>query len=165
MCRHPVRAVLAITFVIVAGLPSIAPAQATGRISGQVTDAAGGRPVPDAQVVVIGADRGAVTNSDGRYRIDNVPTGTHRLRTRKIGYSIEASSVAVPDGGEIVVNTAIHAAPTQLNEVVVTGAPGSAQKRTLGNDVTQINVADVAIIAGVAILLLEGYRSERSRTA
>jgi TonB-linked SusC/RagA family outer membrane protein len=144
MYRHPVRAVLAaITFVIVAGLPSIAVAQATGRITGQVTDAAGGRPVPDAQVVVIGADRGAVTNSDGRYRIENVPAGTHQLRTRKIGYSIKLSSVSVPDGGELVVNTSIQAAPTQLNEVVVTGAPGSAQKRTLGNAVTQLNVADV----------------------
>ena len=144
MNRQAVRAVLAaLALATVASIPSIAAAQATGRISGQVTDAAGGRPVPDAQVVVIGADRGAVTNADGRYRIENVAPGTYQLRTRRIGYSIETSSVTVP-AGEVVVNTAIRAAPTQLNEVVVTGAPGSAQKRTLGNDVTQINVADVA---------------------
>src|SRR5215203_1238747 len=56
-------------------LPALAAAQqsATGRVTGTVTEATSGRPVGDANVVVVGARLGASTNAEGRYVINGVP--------------------------------------------------------------------------------------------
>lgn len=143
MQRQAVRAALAALAFAMVAVPSFADAQSTGRITGQVMTASGERPVSDAQVLVVGTDRGGITNGEGRYRIDNVPSGTYELRTRKIGYSIQISRATVPVGGEVVVNTALRLASTELNAIVVTGTPGAALKRTLGNAVAQLDVADI----------------------
>src|SRR5262249_17522216 len=41
----------------------------------------------------------AMTDTDGRYRIDNVPPGTYQVVAWNEGVTTEARSVVVPDGG------------------------------------------------------------------
>jgi hypothetical protein len=41
----------------------------------------------------------AMTGSDGRYQIDNVPPGTYGLVAWNEGAASETKSVTVPDGG------------------------------------------------------------------
>ena len=69
-------------------LSSAAPvlAQNVGRISGTVTDAAGGDPLPGANVIVEGTTRGAAAEADGSYFILNVPPGRYELRASMVGY-------------------------------------------------------------------------------
>jgi hypothetical protein len=50
-----------------------------GRAEGVVSDAGTGLPVRDAQVAVEGTELKAATDSTGRYVIENVPAGMHRL--------------------------------------------------------------------------------------
>ena len=49
-------------------LPSLAKAQG-GTISGTVVDAANQQPLQDAQVSVVGTQRGAATDQRGRFRL------------------------------------------------------------------------------------------------
>jgi hypothetical protein len=57
-----------------------------GRVEGRVFDARTGEPMTDAEVAVAGTDCGAVTDSAGRYVIENVPAGVNRLLISREGY-------------------------------------------------------------------------------
>src|SRR5687768_4135901 len=58
-----------------ASLFALPLAAQTGSVSGRVTDAATGAPVPNAQVMVVGTTIGAAVDSDGRFRLTGVPAG------------------------------------------------------------------------------------------
>jgi len=62
--------------------------QTQSAISGVVTDAQSGYPLPGVTLVVTNTDPllGAVTDIDGRFRIGNVPVGRHQLNATSIGY-------------------------------------------------------------------------------
>jgi hypothetical protein len=67
-------------------VPATLAAQETGKIQGRVTDAASGRPVAGAQVMVVGTKVGNITNADGFYFINNVPAGVQDIQAQYIGY-------------------------------------------------------------------------------
>lgn len=55
--------------------PFVLPAQQGGTVTGRVTDRASGAPIVDAQVIVVGTQRGTRTDDAGQYRLTNVPEG------------------------------------------------------------------------------------------
>ena len=59
----------------------------TGKITGKVTDAETGEPLPGANVVIEGTTLGAATDSEGDYFILNVPPGSYTVVTTMIGYA------------------------------------------------------------------------------
>jgi CarboxypepD_reg-like domain len=61
----------------------------TGKITGTITDADNGEPLPGVNVVLEGTTMGAVTNLDGYYVILNVPPGGYTLKASYIGYTAE----------------------------------------------------------------------------
>src|SRR5262249_39716495 len=56
----------------------------TGIVRGRVTDDRG-QPVPFANVVVVGARRGAMTDENGIYRISNLEPSTYSIQVQGIG--------------------------------------------------------------------------------
>src|SRR6185295_14116583 len=78
-----------------------AHAQATGIITGRVTDRSTQQPIGDAQVLVVGTTRGARTNDAGQYRLIAVPSGSVRIRVIRLGYEAELKTVTV-SGNETV---------------------------------------------------------------
>ncbi len=120
-----------------------------GQISGRVTDAASGQPIPGVQIAVVGTGLGAMTLDDGRYAIANVPDGVHRVRTRRIGYTAEERSVTVA-GADVTVDFALAAATVSLDEVVVTGTAGGTQRRAIGNVVASVNADSVLAKAPIS---------------
>ena len=122
---------------------TIATAQGTSVIRGRVTDAGTGRPLAAVQVTVTGRAMGAVTNSAGDYSIPTVPPGTHELSARRIGYARSGRTVTVALGGETRADFELRITASTLAAVVVTGTAGAAEKRTLGNSITQLDVADL----------------------
>ncbi|MBD3288904.1 TonB-dependent receptor [candidate division KSB1 bacterium] len=60
--------------------------QTTGKISGTITDARTGDPLPGANVIIEGTMMGAATDLNGSFFIINVPPGTYNLLVRVIGY-------------------------------------------------------------------------------
>ncbi len=66
------------------GTPAFA---ALGKISGTVTDAASGEPLPGVNVQISGTQMGAVTNLQGQYFILNVPPGSYTIKYSFMGYT------------------------------------------------------------------------------
>ena len=85
-------------WLLAAGAAIGTEVHAQGRVSGRVTAAEDGRPIPGASVSVIGTNRGAVTDTAGRYRIADVPSGSRQIRARLLGFTGVTQTVEVPAG-------------------------------------------------------------------
>lgn len=57
-----------------------------GSVEGTVFDVRTGLPVPEARVAMEGTELGMLTDSTGRYVIENVPAGMHKLLVSRAGY-------------------------------------------------------------------------------
>ena len=114
-----------------------APPVLVGQISGQVTNAVTMQPLVGVNILVVGTTLGAMTRDDGRYIIPNVPDGTHRLRTQRIGFTSDERSVTVA-GADVTVDFALTAVAVSLDEMVITGTAGGTQRRAIGNVVASV---------------------------
>lgn len=80
-------------------LPAMAWAQNTGKISGRVTDAETGEPLPGATVVIEGTTLGSATDTNGNYTIFEVSPGTITLVASYVGYqSVRRENVEIIGG-------------------------------------------------------------------
>jgi ferric enterobactin receptor len=108
-------------------------------ITGTVTDAVDGSPLPGVTVKIKASTAATTTTGQGRYTI-NASTG-QVLMFSYIGY--KAQEVTVTAGGTVDVKLRVDA--TALNEVVVTTAYGiSRDKRSLGYSAPVVKGSDVA---------------------
>lgn len=96
-------------------------------ITGTVTSAADQTPLPGVSVVLKGTQTGTVTDAQGRYSIDISATPAV-LVFSFIGYRTAEIDV----DGRTVVNLALEADVTELQEVVVTSFGIEQEKRSLG---------------------------------
>ena len=62
----------------------------------------------NAFILVFGHPFFAMTDVDGRYRIDNVPPGTYTLVAWNEGVSSEPRPVTVPDGGSTEIDLTVR---------------------------------------------------------
>ena len=125
--------------------------QATGTITGRVTDAGGGTPLAGATIRVVGTANGAQTAADGRYTIRGVATGTVTLQVSRIGYTARTVTVAVTAGQPATADVAINQAALSLSAVVTT-VTGEQKKAEISNTVASIAVADRIAETPVATL-------------
>ncbi|HEX3160060.1 MAG TPA: TonB-dependent receptor plug domain-containing protein, partial [Gemmatimonadaceae bacterium] len=123
--------------------PDSLAAQSTGAVRGRVVENGGQRPVADVQVGIVGTTLGAITNSAGEYIIANVPAGEHRIRARRLGFRADDHQLTLSAGTTARADFTLSPTATQLSQVVVTGTAGAVERRTVGNSITQIDVADL----------------------
>ncbi len=117
-----VGAVALTVMALVFALPLQADAQSTtGKVSGRVTDAATGEPLPGANVVLEGTTRGATTNVNGEYFIILVTPGRYSVAASIVGYqTIHQTSVAVQLDLTAIVNFELTETAEQLEDLIVT---------------------------------------------
>ncbi|HEX9367095.1 MAG TPA: carboxypeptidase-like regulatory domain-containing protein, partial [Vicinamibacterales bacterium] len=65
-----------------------------GLLTGQVVDARTGAPLEKVLVVVEDAGKSVLTDAEGRFRIEGLPDGPHRLYVSVVGYSLYRREVA-----------------------------------------------------------------------
>jgi hypothetical protein len=94
-------------------------AQNTGTIEGQLFDQQTQEPLISANVFIQSLNKGAATDADGNFTIENVPYGTYDLRISYIGYTTKTISVTV-DQPTVNINETLTQDVSQLDEVVVT---------------------------------------------
>ena len=102
-------------FLIMEALPILAFAQ-VGRLTGTVTDAATGTPIPGATVLLEGTTIGQATDAEGRYLIIGIPPGSYNIRFSSIGYTTKIVE------GFRVVSDRTQTLNQTLSEQVVAGA-------------------------------------------
>src|SRR5262245_41437645 len=74
-------------------------AQATGSLSGRVSDAATGKSLQGAVVRVIGTTASAYTDANGRFTLPGVPAGTQRVEIDYVGLDHQEREVNITAGG------------------------------------------------------------------
>ncbi len=94
-------------------------------VTGTVTDAATGEPLPGVNILIEGTLQGVITDASGKYSI-NVEDQNLILIFSYIGFITEK----VPISGQSIIDVTLSADITQLEEVVVIGY-GSARKSDL----------------------------------
>jgi hypothetical protein len=62
-------------------------------VAGRVVDAVTGEPLRDANVILEGITLGDATDGDGRFVIDEVPSGDQTLHVTMVGYRRESVSL------------------------------------------------------------------------
>lgn len=122
--------VAVLAFVLV---PAEVQAQ-TGTVTGIVTAADNGRPVPGATVKALttgGQQAGtSLTNAEGRYRLTLNP-GSYTLTVETLGYeALTGTPVTITAGGSATSNMALRTAVFALNPVVVSVSRGQPEKAT-----------------------------------
>lgn len=100
-----------------------------GLIVGQVTDLALGVKLENAFILLEDAGIGALTNSDGRFVIANIPPGRHTLTIKNLGYAEQQREVTVVEGGTTVADLEMKMVALQLNDLIVSGvSPGRSDR-------------------------------------
>ncbi len=130
-----------------------AQAAGVGTIEGTITEGGTGRPLEAAQVGATAAGIGTVTNSQGHYRITNVPAGSITLRVRLVGYAPATKTVTVAAGQTVTADFVIQQSAVQLQAVVTTGTAGATEVKRLGNSVATIDPPKFAPIKTASELL------------
>jgi TonB-linked SusC/RagA family outer membrane protein len=146
-------AALAISLV----MHGVARAQ-SGSVSGTVVAGGTQRPLGGVQIGVDGSPgRGATTDGSGRFTITGLTGPTAVLTVRFIGYRPVADTVRV---GATDVRIALAERVLELDQMVVTGTAGGAEKRALGTSVSTVNVANV--MAQSSVPTVEGLLNGRA---
>ena len=114
-----------------------------GAITGTVTDAGTGEPLPGVSVAVEGTQLGAATGADGTYTIRGVEPGTYTVRASFVGYGDEVEEgVEVQEGQTTTVDVAMQQEQVSLDEVVVVGY-GEQQRRDLTGAVSSVSSEEI----------------------
>ncbi len=130
-------------------------AQTTQTVRGRVLDAVSKAPVVGVNVVLVrdGAALGASTDTEGNYRIENIPLGRQSFRITSIGYEEQLiPNVIITAGKEVILNINLTESVDQLNEIVIT-ADSKDDKTATNNDLAMVsarsfNVDDTKRYAG-----------------
>ncbi|MEM6327289.1 MAG: TonB-dependent receptor, partial [Bacteroidota bacterium] len=117
----------------------------SGKISGRVTDAGTGEPIPGANVIVVETGQGAAADLDGFYTILNVSPGSTDLRVTSIGYAEQIiEGVDVNIGQTATVNVQLREEGLGIETLVV-----QAERPVVETDVSnsRLNVSAAEIEA------------------
>jgi TonB-linked SusC/RagA family outer membrane protein len=134
---------LCVVALTTAAIPALTIAQGTGRVTGRVVDQSQ-RPLPGAQVVIVGTQRGAMTNDEGTYAINNAPVGPQLVRARLIGYGGGETRVTVVAGEVVNADFTLRQTAVALDEVVVSAITGQEERRReSGANIGNIRVEDL----------------------
>ena len=125
---------LLLTFLLVAG--GVVNAQVS-KVKGSVTSADDGYPVVGASVLVKGTTVGTITDVDGLFEINNVPSNATTLVVSFIGMTSKEVPIAAN------VDVTLSADTEMLDEVVVTAMGISRDKRTLGYTMQDIKAEEL----------------------
>src|SRR5512146_993257 len=84
-----------------ATVAAAAGAQAGRAVTGRVTERGTDAPIADANVVIVGTQRGTRTDQNGTYRITDVAPGSYTIRVLRLGYGSSSRLVNVTAASDV----------------------------------------------------------------
>ena len=106
-------------------------------ITGMVRDANG--PVAWAAVGIKNTSIGTVTDEDGRFIIDDVPSGKQEIMASHIGFKEEVQVINIKENRTIELNFELKPSLNELNEMVITGTRTNKQKNNSAISVSTLS--------------------------
>ena len=96
------------------------PQEEKGKIYGSVKDVISLRPLPGANILVMGTNIGAASDADGNYIIEGIDPGTYRIRISSVGYmAVIKTDIVVNPIKPNRIDVELQEMPYQLNEITV----------------------------------------------
>ncbi len=114
-----------ITTILICGIAVIGFAQTGSTISGKVTFTEDGTPLHNATVQIVQLKKTVQTDSNGEYKIDNVPAGRYTVLVHFDGFTDFTKSVVLQAGANETLDFALRI--TSLKEQVTVTASGVEQ--------------------------------------
>jgi TonB-dependent SusC/RagA subfamily outer membrane receptor len=107
-------------------------------VTGQVTDAEDGEPLPGVNIVVVGTNTGTTTDREGQYAL-NVPATADSLSFSFVSYATQ--TIAIDGRSEI--DVALQPQVQQLGDIVVTALGIEREERSLGYAAQEVDAAEI----------------------
>lgn len=104
--------------------PGLSAQSITQTVRGRIFDEDSKSPLIGANIIILGSTplKGAVTDAEGNYRLDNVGLGRITLQIRYLGYEEKTiPNVLVSSGKEVILDLELKESVVNMNEVVVIG--------------------------------------------
>ncbi|MAU72355.1 MAG: TonB-dependent receptor [Pseudozobellia sp.] len=119
--------------------------QTSGTISGNVKDESG-VPLSFANVTIEGLKVGVLTDLNGNYFLEKVPTGKHKVVISFIGYGTRAKTVEITENSlNIRIDFTLQENVENLNEVTVNGKSQKTIIETEGFAVSAVQTEEASI--------------------
>ena len=133
-------------------------AQEPGTVAGMVLDAESGEPVPDVLVHVQGSELRSLSDAEGRFRIEGVPGGEHRLLFRHLAYGEHTREVTLGGAG-LELQVLMSPEAIELSPLVVEATGEREQRRRFsGNSRAEIGFEEIQAAARTGIGLSDLLR-------
>lgn len=120
--------------------------QGTIRVTGTVTSATDGTPLPGLSIIIKGTSQGTITNSEGKYTINTPEDAT--LVFSFVGFRTQEIDVQ----GRNVINVSMEESIEALEEVVVTALGIKREEKSLGFSVGRVSGEELTRVAQENIL-------------
>ena len=98
-------------------------AQPVHQVKGTGIDQAGRRPMEFINVMIVGLNKGGVTNAEGKFSIGQVPPGIYRLQASAIGYKTVTTPEYILSTRDLHIQIEMEENQTELEGVTVTASP------------------------------------------
>ncbi|GAB3319799.1 hypothetical protein GCM10027299_12770 [Larkinella ripae] len=106
----------------------MAHGQTTAVLTGYVTDATTGKPMPLANVYINGSTRGAITDEKGFYTLAGVPLGTVEIAVSFVGYQPASQKIRFDTPAPQKADFRLKESEQMLDAVTVRGNPKSWER-------------------------------------
>ncbi|MGV3502217.1 MAG: TonB-dependent receptor [Adhaeribacter sp.] len=110
-------------------------------ISGIVTDAATGAPLPGASIRIGDTRYGATTDLQGGFQLRNLPGGTYQLVATYVGYKTYRQSLQVQQSSQVL-TLALERSSLQADEVVVSALRAKEKSATTFTNVSREQIRE-----------------------
>ena len=93
------------------------------QVKGTVIDKSSPKPLEFINVMIVGLNKGGVTNAEGKFSIGQVPPGIYRLQASAIGYKTVTTPEYILSTRDLHIQIEMEENQTELEGVTVTASP------------------------------------------
>lgn len=147
------KVLVKLTFLLLLSTSTFTLAQSTDYfLSGTVTDANNGMPIPGASVFISSTTIGGVTDFDGKYSLSaKLAPADYQLTVSYLGYATKTVPLTLNLTLSVTTDIDLKEDLLSLDEVVVTGSTVGVNKRTLGNAISSVRSEDLVNNGAIAV--------------
>jgi len=122
-------------------------AQTTGKISGTITDRETSAPLPGANIVIEGTNRGAAAELDGSFFILNIPPGSYNIKVMMMGYeTMVFENLLVSVNRTSYIHAKMNATVLHTGESIIVQADRIATKKDQTSSIRNVSAEDIELL-------------------
>ena len=116
------------------------PIYTQNNINGTVVDNKTGEPIPFANIYFPELEKGGLSDENGKYIINNLPSGTYKVICSIIGYESFSSTITLPTNDKF--NIRMNASAIEMDEIILS-TPFHKLQRENVMKIEQAKIADL----------------------